>query len=282
MHHFFRYIKIGFFVIFATWMIMVDARVENAHSTPSLPSFSGIDVGNNFQVVITHGKHQRVELIGDPRAIARVSAVVKKGTLVLGNRSSSFPGYSRYRPLVLVKIVIATSVSYLKASGNAQIYAKGIYSNGLCVITKDQGSIILQGKVNLAEVQSYGVGDISISRINSHHVLVTARGSGRIRLGGSVNVLTARISGGSQLYAQYLPAREVYITADDFSLAEVYPVLSLYAFASGHSQIYYYRTPRILVLRLLDSGTVLRINGRSCSMVRVKVPIHYDYVVPCR
>lgn len=236
-----------------------NTQTQKTNTELSLPAFSGIDVNGNFQVLVSHGRHQRVVLTGHPMAMNRVSASVRGNTLVLRmavTRSESYPYDSRVR----VHITTPSALSKIYVAGHSTLRGIQINTNHLQITTQDNASVDLRGnKLHIHQIENHGQGLIQLGFIQENNLSIVITKSGLIRVFGSVHRLTARLQDRSCLEAERLRANQAYVETRDYAIAKVQPIQKLYAFAKGISNIYYFGTPKKLSGYSQDAGNVIKI-----------------------
>ncbi len=231
------------------------------HEYRPVTYFSSIEVGESFKVFVTHkaGK-QELELIGFPDALQQVIVAVEGHRLTLQlERPDLIPPPHRH---IIVRVTTPGTLSSIYAFGSAEVIISDIYCPNLAIYAKDWGQVIVHGKVVLQKIETCSARNVVVDWTNSRHVIIAASGLGRVYVHGHTGVLSARTRGNACLEAQHLRAYQVYVEAFQTSIAKVFPIYSLYAFAGQSGNIFYYHKPRILMRHTEQSGNVLQVANR--------------------
>ncbi|MFT3741642.1 MAG: DUF2807 domain-containing protein [Gammaproteobacteria bacterium] len=246
------------------------------HNSVNFPYFSALDIQGPFQVNLTTQKgKQSVDFSGSVDALSHLSARVVNNMLILRwivKKDELLPA----NPWITVKINMPTSLTRIVIGRNAELHGNGISSAGLSLITYDHANVDLSGNIRISSILANSDGYININTTSSQHSLfVGGSGPGTIHLGaGYTPLLTARLFNGLNLDAHALHAQKVYVAVQGHALAEVYPIDSLYAFASAAGNIYYYNRPRFLVRSTRDAGNVLYLGRNMQPPTLLPVPLN--------
>ncbi|MDF3054920.1 MAG: hypothetical protein K0Q74_827 [Gammaproteobacteria bacterium] len=227
---------------------------EIIESSRELPYFSAINASDDVVVFVQGGKPQSVIVrSNDARAVQAISTTVSNQTLYI----------KRARPTNGREVVTHITLPFLSgiyAKGTSQVIAKNIRTQGLALRAENNAVVEVEGKdLILSSMQNNSTQNLVVSGIHARNMDLTGVGRGDFVLSGKVSVLTARLYGGSRLYAEGLKADDVYVRAEDNALAIVTPIKALYGFAFGNSNVYYCKTPPKLVIRTEGSGNVLKV-----------------------
>lgn len=164
------------------------------------------------------------------------------------------------RPLVTVTL---PNLNKLFIDGPANVGGENIRSKHLAIESHGSGKIKLIGVMNLTQIDQTGSNRIYLRWVNSDTLTINAKDRGFIYLGGVAKTLYARVTQQAIFNAQYLRTDIVQVQTKHFAAAFVYPVTTLRAFASEHSNIYYYKYPKYLTRETTQSGNVLQMAWRS-------------------
>ncbi len=232
--------------------------------TRNAPPFSSIDIDGPFRVNIKSGDgHQKIILKGNVNAVPLVTSRVIGNTLVVRMLPSKTGKLNPpYDPRVTIQIDMPRELLVITAAGNTHIMGEGVYSSHLMVKANGHSSLYLRGRITVHEIVSYTTGDIDIDVGHVQGIGVWGNGSGLICIIGRANVMTAAIGGLQRLDASHLRTGKVYIETWGGAVAQVLPVVTLYAFARDNSSIYYYKKPQIIAGNSQQSGNILRLGNR--------------------
>lgn len=205
----------------------------------ALAPFSSIEADGDFNIYITGGNNRSVVLDND--ANEYVNAEVIDNKLVL-----NVPVYPEEKNIVFPPATVRITVPYVEAlylNGHSSVIGNNIRSYGLTIVSDEDSNIVLNGVVGVNKITASGDSNISISWVDSKNLEVLLSGCARVYLAGVTDLLQARLAGASHLNAKYLRPRVMLIQTQDQAVAEVLAIKYLYAFATGQSNIYYFKTP---------------------------------------
>lgn len=230
--------------------------------------FNSIDVGDDIRLEVVNLPYaQKVVVEGYPDSTNRVATEVVHGKLRLRHyedpkacdgRNCTY-AHAVYPSPVYVK-VYTPSLQAIHATGNCRVMLNGL-KNGyevVNVIADDDAKVNLRGVVNLQHVITAGNSEVDVQWVSSPHVMVRSKDSSCVVLAGVTRILDAQMLGSSQLLAQYLRAREVYVKTEDYAVAHVTPIVVLNGFAADYSDILYYKTPAYLTRKSDLSSNVMQ------------------------
>jgi hypothetical protein len=185
-----------------------------------LPEFSGITVGDAFEVIITQGSPQKVEIETDANLIPKIESTVKEGVLHL-----SSPNIKESAGLKV--FITLQEIRMLDVHGAATI--KGdtpVQSENLEIIASGAGEMKLELQVVELSTVVSGAADITLTGTASRH--------------------TSQISGAASLNSYDLVTEYTSIEASGASEAEVNASKELYINTSGASEVRYDQEPELL------------------------------------
>ena len=222
-----------------------------------LPSFSAINVLGPIHLKLRStrsSKPSATRILS--RNSHRVSASVKHHTLFLRMRDTHLPNL---KPTT-VKIRIYR-LQKLNVYGDASVIGTNINSDGLVIKANTTGRIALSGHIKLDKLENFGPGQIKLRRITGARILIKCKADGHVTLTGSAEEMVAEVTNHAILDTQYLKTNHVMIKTNDFTLAKVFPINSLRAFATDFSNIYYYKPPKHLTRDASQSGNILQMGA---------------------
>jgi hypothetical protein len=173
-----------------------------------LPTFTGVDLAGDNNVIVTVGARQSVIVHADDNLLRRVTTRVSSGRLVIGTT----PGDLRAKSPMFVAVSLP-SVDGLRLQGDGNIAVTGINSRNLTVALPGTGNIDASGTTTKLDVTISGEGtallrqlvardataalggDGSIMLTATHSLAATVSGSGTILYGGNPPHLTRTVSG---------------------------------------------------------------------------------------
>jgi len=246
------------FLITCTTMPILASNVipHPKHTKPGAnsPAFSAIQVTGNINLIIqgTNSKNPKSTAIISHNS-KRVTAKIRHHTLYLQTLNAALP--SNKPSTVKVRIY---RLNKLNVYGRSSVTANHIKSDGLYLLSDTVRNITLNGALLVNKIVSFASNKISIRWLNGKALSVKSS-AGRIMLAGSVTELQVKLRNHAKLDAKYLRAQRILIQTKNFAVAKVLPIKSLRAFASGHSNIYFYKKPVHISRYTSDSGNVLQL-----------------------
>lgn len=224
----------------------------------NLPSFSAIHVTGRVEVLIngTRSKNRGDTFfkINHPQQIA---ARIRHHILYLRALSNASPNAKP--PIVNVHLY---RLNKLDVFGQASIVGNHIRSNGLYLHADTTGNITLNGKLLVERIRNYGPSRIHLRWVTGKKIRIRSD-AGRMIIAGSAGQVRIKLRNHAKLDAQYLRAKHVLVQTRDFSVASVLPVISLRAFATDFSHVYFYKTPEYISRYTNRSGNVLQLGRRN-------------------
>jgi hypothetical protein len=233
------------------------ASISNSHKRlkhlVSVDDVDNIVIGNNLSVKI---------LLGNKNAISANSMDVlqhSKGVLEISNDVS--------KKSKQVRIWLKKMPKVIKLRGNSKIYLKAKSTSPLKLVATAPGQIIINGWVNINNIQNPGRADIFAHWLVGSQLNLYSDG-GFVQLAGKVNHFILELDHFSRLDSLGLKANHVWVNSAGSSLAKLMPVKSLNAIASGHSQIAYYnQLPLEQVIRQVhNAANVVFVNRHDTNI----------------
>jgi hypothetical protein len=157
---------------------------------------------------------------------------------------------------VALHILVNQLVS-LELGKGTRLMTKNIPAGShLAVIDHHPGNLTLRGTYPIAQITKTAPGLIDIRWIKSDKLQILATHGAHIRVSGTVNHLRAQLADNSRLDAKHLRAQHAWIRTQDNSVAEVFAIKVLNAFANENSLIDYYKHPKHLYEHVYDHANV--------------------------
>jgi hypothetical protein len=239
-------------VVSTSFLLLSFCIFSHAEAVPT-DYFNGIQVSGNF-IVHVYPAHQRrvyLENIAEPCVNFSVEDQVLRIELPKAVQSQiDYP----------VEISIGVPyLNYVATDGNAVVRGNHVQSAGLTLIAAGDSQINLTGHLNVKRIDAHDDSDIALRWVSGSNVTVSADGGAQVTMAGNVNVLQAALQGGSCLHAKYLRSKVILVHTMQRTIATVFPLQSLYAFATDRSNIYYYTDPHYTLTDTHISGNVLQL-----------------------
>lgn len=217
-----------------------------AHTKMLSASFESINANGNYTIYITRSLSHRVEVFG-PDAEG-VVARVDGNTLILEPTAEEIKNLRERRIEKLAHHTIKIQMPYLHAitlDGETTAYIDHVASYGLKIDTSGYSRVSVKNRIiNVDTVCAKDHSKVVICGIKDCRLHVEAGGFARVVVAGSVKILTARIWGNACFYATQLRPKVAFVQTLDCGVAKVLAIHSLYAYATGNSNIYYFKTPK--------------------------------------
>jgi Putative auto-transporter adhesin, head GIN domain len=181
--------------------------------------------------------------------------VWKRGVYI----SNNYKEQCKQNPKPRIKIYLH-ELRHLTIAGNSCVRGHGFDSYcGLTITHCGCGSVCFSDPIHLTNIESSGFGKIFLPNVVSDQVHIIASRGTYIKLRGTANLLTVRAFQQAYIDAHCMPTCQAMVQAMDAACIMVRACSSLWAFANGYSNIYYYGCPMRVVHHGLTSGNVLRI-----------------------
>jgi hypothetical protein len=222
-----------------------------------LPRFTGIVANSDINITLRNAAIPRIAILHqDPAGRELVTATVKDGILTLQDADRSCITKRRDKPLQV--LVDANGIGLVSLQDRSSLYAQHYRTEGFRVIANTMGNIVLHGNFATQQIEQHSGGMISLDTVKSHNLSLFSNGPGLIRLSGVVDNFSIRAVANAKIDTKYLHAKNVSVQASGIAEVAVTPESSLNGFASGHSTIYYYKTPEFIMPHTYGSGTILQ------------------------
>jgi hypothetical protein len=152
----------------------------------------------------------------------------------------------------------ATDINHLSAVVKQQTF----YLTSKQWSLKPQSPVkIMLNASQLAQIDAHESAKIIGNTLRLNNLQIQARGNSQIILTGAVNFINVILADNAHLDARSLQVKQAYINTTDAARADVNVSYKLNAFASGNSNIYYYRVPALLSQYMRNTGSVLNMVG---------------------
>lgn len=230
--------------LFLSFLSISSLAIPAAYAASS--SLSAINAAGNFNISILPANSSHYTIAKH----ANVNAYIRHHTLYLRSHTPK-----------LTKVTVYTNaIDRLTVNGNTSITANALQSHGLILAANTRGKITLNGTaLKLNKISASGLSNISLKWATGKNIALFATGNSRIALAGNVGTVRAKLAGHSFLNAKYLRAQHTWLKTRNFAQAEVISSNSLQAYPSDSSNIYYYKTPKLLNPMNSQSGNTLQL-----------------------
>lgn len=217
-------------------------------------TFDSIHANGHFNIVVKTGAVSRVQ-INSPLE-SYVVKRVEDNKLYLGVDFGDNTPPPDYPPIQVV--VQMPMLNDLELSDQVTVMGNDIQSAGLRIYAQGCSHIFLTGVLSVSQIEAAQESDISLRWVDSHHLSIFAMDNARIFLAGVAQVMQARLAGEAELQAKYMRPKSLFVQTQQNSMAEVLSVKDMYAFAYDNSNIYFYKSPDLMVRSTHASGNALQ------------------------
>ena len=185
----------------------------------------------------------------------KIQAHVRGKTLVLRGAWLPYPGLKQ-EPVVTVR---TADVERITLAGPTDMSGKDVHStSGIHLFSMGFGKVNFTGKAVLMDyIRQVGRAQINIRWVDSKVLRMDFSG-GTVHLAGVANQVYARVMSYAKLDAIYLRANDLSIQTADRAVARVSSNDNMNAFASGFSNVFYYKHPAHITTGTSQSGNVLQ------------------------
>jgi hypothetical protein len=173
----------------------------------SVPSFTGVDLAGENNVIVHVGASQSVIVHADNNLLARVTTQVQSGHLVIGTT----PGNLNAKTPMFVSVSVP-SLDAITLQGDGNTTVTGINGRSLTVALPGSGTIRAAGTTARLDVTVGGEGTTLLSQLIAHDAKAALTGDGSIML-TATHRLDAIVSGtGTILYSGNPPDLTTTVT----------------------------------------------------------------------
>lgn len=234
-----------------TSLLLLITATTFAASQPQL-TVNAIAVKGAIKLIISGTKNPNVsDTVNYP--FQSVSAKVSNHTLYLEGLS---------RTAMKTVRVNLHDLKSLRVDGRVTIIGNNVHSTGLNLRANSTGNISLNGRMTVNKINNRGPNHITLRWVKSHNLTINSS-AGRLTLAGSVQQMQVKLRNNAALDAQYLRAQRINVQTKGTAIAKVLPIYSLHAFATEHSQIYFYNAPKYISRYTRSSGNILQLGKRK-------------------
>jgi hypothetical protein len=251
-----KLLKLGKFKLVVIFFVTFFAISSFAYG-----SFNSINADGPFNIQVYPATKAYIEMTQSTRPY--VNVWVKDGTLYMRQVEIKEKGKVKVITTPMNVQVFVPSLSEVTVNGKTNLsLSKDIRSYGLVITAEGQDSVVLDGVYNVSKIIASGDSYVSIRWINSNKISINACECAQVFLAGVAKVIEARLGDAAYLDAKYLRPHIALVQTSGEAVAEVLSINSLYAFAEGRSNIYYFKRPRNQYLEYTSlSGNVLRLGN---------------------
>lgn len=213
----------------------ISATITDTEIRPS--NFDSINVSGNFKVqIIGHQASNSVEIVGPNGGVRQVIVSTRNHTLYLQQNPEYKGGLSN----VIVRIGIR-SLHHITASGYACITGRNITSRHLVIDSCSTGIILLDGNINLTEVNQDGPGSIIVLGAYTRDLTINVHGNGIVNVAGRVGIHCINNFGGGCVNIIGAMSDDLTIEAGGQSSTVIAGFANVRrVIASGDSRVYLY------------------------------------------
>ncbi len=245
-----------FFVsVFATALPKPTTTIKVQSSEKTLnDNVSSINVTGALRLVIVQSQIPKVTI----KTVHRepITARVRDHVLFIHSPWYLLQGIA-VKPTVIVN---TPDLEHLTVHGPTNVEGYHIHGHQLTIDADGTGIINLGGDIDVQRITQRGNNHIHLRWLTISRLSIDACGRGSIDLAGIANTVYVHLCDYASLNTKFLRTRMMQIQTNNFATAEVLPIETLRAFARGHSNIYYFKTPSNLTRYSTDFGNVLRVS----------------------
>lgn len=178
---------------------------EPIEKTYPLTGFERLNVAGVYDVTVVVGRPYSVTISGDPAELARVTADVRRQTLVLGFQSRGFHPARRKRQSLDAHITLPSLVG-IESSGVVDGRVKGIRASDFEVELSGVGELDLEGTCERLHAAVSGVGSLDADGLKCAVVRVSVSGVGEASVFAS-DAVDASVSGMGEIAVDGSPKK---------------------------------------------------------------------------
>ncbi|MCB9538503.1 MAG: DUF2807 domain-containing protein [Myxococcales bacterium] len=159
----------------------------------TVPPFTKLAVGGDFQFEVTHGAEQKVELTADDNILPLLRTEVSGGTLTVEPKESIKP---KVRPTL--RLVVTQPLAGLSASGSVEGSVRGITGEAFTLGMSGSGAVTLAGQTKTLTLKVSGSGTVRAADLAADSVTVGISGAGDAQVHAQ-RVLDVSVSGAGKV-----------------------------------------------------------------------------------
>ncbi len=157
----------------------------------TLPPFTELDVGGAFELDVSVGERQSVELTSDENLLPLIETKVSGGKLTLGSQRPIDPTRLFFKAVV-------KDLSALDCSGAVRGTVTALKNARLGVHLSGAGSLTLQGKTGALSLGISGAGKVTARELEAEEVKVSVSGAAGVEVFAS-RALDVTLSGAGKV-----------------------------------------------------------------------------------
>ncbi len=215
----------GFIALASFLTLSMQAQVRNTED------FTGIKVDDSFNILISQGSANTINVDAPERVQSQIKTEVKDGILIISGE-----GTIKTEKPVIISIGVK-SINAIIVSGSGEVKTQ---------------NLLICDKLTL---ESSGAGDIHLN-VKANEIKGQLSGSGDITLSGTAQYLDATVSGAGDFKASNLETDKAKILVSGAGDAKVYVKKSLDADVSGAGSIIYKGNPTERNVSISGAGSV--------------------------
>lgn len=219
--------KISGLVLVASFLTL-KSTAQTMEQNRNVGDFTGIKVGDQFNVVISQSETNSVSIIVDANGQLLVRTEVKDGVLIVANDKGQTPASVKIGVKALSKLEV-TGMAEVKTSNQLQVDKISIESNG-------GGSVDIDLKATEVKTSVSGIGDVILK--------------------GATPLLDANVSGSGYLKATNLEADKAIVKVSGIGDAKVNVKQSIDADVSGSGSVIFKGNPPERNVNISGIGSV--------------------------
>ncbi|MEJ5961533.1 head GIN domain-containing protein [Pedobacter immunditicola] len=168
-----------------------------------LGSFKGIAISGPLKAFVKIGSEEKVQLEGDPEAVAQLITEIKDGILIIRPKTKWKDWNRKFDNSRVTAYVTAKKLSSLVMSGSGSIEVQGpLNSTSLATTLSGSGSMKVPANVNSLTAVISGSGNIEMNG-KANDASITINGSGNFKGNAlTVEVASTHISGSGSIYVK--------------------------------------------------------------------------------
>ena len=150
-------------------------------------------------------------------------------------------------------------LNHLNVFGTGSVTATNLKSKALTINTNTTGKIKLNGMMALSNLYVSGKSNVTLKWVTGNDLAIYGQNHSHITIAGNINCIRANLRGHSILNAKYLRAKTVWIKTAGQAQAQVLAINSIQAYPQDKSNIYYYKSPKLMNNVYKASGNTLQL-----------------------
>ena len=165
-------------------------------------AFTSIENNSFFQVIVTSGDKDELEITGDDNLVPEVETVVEEQRLIIRNKNKAYSFTWKNNPGTIK--ISAAHLQSVENGGSGDIELRGIDTDKLALKSYSSGDIKASGKVQSLNLINNGSGDVDLGHLSVNQAEIDMNSSGDVGMNSIQQALKLKLNGSGDFHADGL------------------------------------------------------------------------------